>query len=71
MSPAMVIRPIWLAESVNHMAPSGPAAMSPGALPVGMGNSVMSPAMVIRPIWLAMDSVNHMALSGPAAMPAG
>src|SRR5437773_9409661 len=46
----VVIRPILLLRhSVNHMFPSGPAAIPIGPLlAVGMGNSVMTPAGVIR-----------------------
>jgi hypothetical protein len=34
MTPAIVIRPIWLTSfSVNHMLPSEPAAIPPGLLP--------------------------------------
>ena len=40
MTPAGVIRPIWLASSsVNQRLPSGPAVIQSGRLPaVGMGN---------------------------------
>ena len=71
ITPAVVIRPILLAAiSVNHSAPSGPAAMPAGSLSVvGIANSVMAPAVVIRPILLPLYSVNHSAPSGPAAMP--
>jgi hypothetical protein len=53
--PPVVIRPILLrAASVNHRAPSGPAAMLVGALfAVGTGNSVKVPPVVIRPTLLA------------------
>jgi hypothetical protein len=69
-----VIRPIWLPlDSVNHSAPSGPAAIpTEELLAVGTVNSlVTTPSGVIRPILLPENSVNHSAPSGPAAMPVG
>jgi hypothetical protein len=58
---------------VNHMFPSGPAAIPHGLRiersPVE--NSVMSPAVVIRPIFPASDSVNQSTPSGPFAIPVG
>ncbi len=73
MLPAVVMRPMTFAPkngSVNQRAPSGPAAISAGPLPGGVGteNSVMRPAVVIRPILLVRASVNHIAPSGPAAI---
>jgi hypothetical protein len=59
--PPVVIRPILLvAYSVNHKAPSEPAAMWCGPLfAVGVGYSVKLPPVVIRPILLVTYSVNH------------
>ena len=70
------MRPILLTpDSVNHIAPSGPATISPGALgPLGSkgsANSVMRPVVVMRPILLASVSANHSAPSGPSAIPEG
>src|SRR6185436_13422136 len=72
-TPAVDIRPIRLPVcSVNHIAPSGPAAMPYGPLfDLGSGYSVTTPSVVIRPIRLPMRSVNHRAPSGPAARPVG
>ena len=72
ITPAVVIRPIWLVASVNQRFPSGPAAIAPGpwALVVVWGaNSLITPVVVMRPILLP-DSVNQRAPSGPATMPA-
>jgi hypothetical protein len=69
-APETVTRPMLLANSVNHMAPSGPAAIPNGMAPnVGTGNSVMTPEVVIRPIWSPAPSVNHELPSGPAVIP--
>src|SRR6266540_2629654 len=77
------MRPILLgALSVNHRAPSGPAAMETGPhgpdleqsgydAGSGIGNSVMAPEVVMRPILLAYCSVNHRAPSGPSTIPPG
>jgi hypothetical protein len=77
--PAVVIRPI-ATKSVNHSAPSGPAVMLVGILPLanppllgvipgnGTGYSVTTPVVVIRPILLATPSVNHSAPSGPVVI---
>jgi hypothetical protein len=71
--PVVVIRPIVaLRISVNHRAPSGPAAIPPGStLGLAIGNSVTAPPVVIRPILLAPISVNHKAPSGPVAIDSG
>jgi len=73
--PAVVRRPILgglAAYSVNHSAPSGPAAISCGPLGlVGIGYSVIAPEVVIRPILWPFSSVNQSAPSGPTVMPAG
>ena len=60
-APGTEIRPMLLALcSVNHIAPSGPAAMPEGALlAVGMVNSVMTPAVVILPILLPSEDANQ------------
>ena len=76
MTPAVVIRPIWLAPlSVNQTLPSGPAAICAGLLlAVGIGNSVTTPLVVIRPILYVIAggkplfSVNQRLPSGPAAI---
>jgi hypothetical protein len=45
ITPAVVIRPMLLAFSVNQRLPSGPAAMLPDPLlGTGVANSVMTPA---------------------------
>ena len=69
-TPAVVIRPIWLALlSVNQRAPSGPDVMKLKVPPPVTGNSVTEPEVVIRPIWLTdPPSVNQRAPSGPAAI---
>jgi hypothetical protein len=66
-------RPILLPlDSVNHSAPSGPAATPLGALDaVGTAISEMTPAVVIRPMLLPNCSTNHSAPSGPAAIDSG
>jgi hypothetical protein len=63
IAPAVVIRPIlFVLDSVNQSAPSGPAVMSPAnASGVGIGYSVTLPSMPRRPIALPRDSVNHSA----------
>ena len=73
ITPAVVIRPILPAnDSVNHNAPSGPAAMCSGLLlGVGVSYSVTTPAVVIRPILDTLRSANHNAPSGPAVIPKG
>ena len=65
------IRPILFPTlSVNHMFPSGPAAMISGNPPtVGISNWEMMPAVVIRPILPLRPIVNQRAPSGPAPMP--
>src|SRR6266851_49342 len=70
-TPAGVMRPMLLpVVSANHKFPSGPSAMSPGALPVpGIGKSLDWPVMVMVPIRFAIGSVNHMLPSGPLMMP--
>lgn len=58
--------------SVNHTAPSGPAAIRHGPLLcVGIGNSVTVPDVVMRPILFATNSVNHSAPSRPATSRSG
>src|SRR5438067_1668014 len=75
MAPAVVIRPIRLADaavSVNQRAPSGPVVIPSGVLPgEGRGNSVMAPAVVIRPMWLAASSANQRLPSGPGVISCG
>src|ERR1700687_3074117 len=70
MAPAVVMRPIFIAEdSANQSAPSGPTTMlvTPAA-GVGTGNSAISPAVVNRPILFSAGSVNQRAPSGPAVI---
>lgn len=71
--PAVVMSPILEPYfSVNHTAPSGPAAIRHGPLLcVGIGNSVTVPDVVMRPILFATNSVNHSAPSRPATIPLG
>lgn len=71
--PSTVMRPMRSAAvSVNHRAPSGPAAMPNGPQPgVGRPNSSITPSVVIRPIRSARYSVNHSAPSGPGTMTVG
>ncbi len=57
-------------SSVNHMAPSGPAVMFPGAS-ARRWELVTTPVVVMRPIATAPVLVNHIAPSGPAAIPSG
>jgi hypothetical protein len=73
MTPAVVMRPILLAEfSVNQRAPSDPTAMPIGpAFAVGMLNSLRMPDVVIRPMRSPAHSVNQSAPSGPATMRLG
>jgi hypothetical protein len=74
ITPAVVMRPILLLKnSVNHSAPSGPAAMSKGLLLAveSVDDSLMTPAVVMRPILLPRISANHSAPSGPAVIPKG
>ena len=67
-----MIRPILPISSVNHILPSGPAAIPIGPLgAVGRGNSVMTPAVVMRPMAFASSSVNQRLPVGPIAMNAG
>ena len=55
-TPVGLIRPIfWPMNSVNHMFPSGPAAIVVGSVPVSPPNSVTTPAGVIRPILFAVE----------------
>ena len=55
-------------SSANQSAPSGPAVMCAGRLPVlGSTNSVKMPDVVTRPI--LEDSVNHRSPPGPLVMP--
>src|SRR5258705_11751502 len=70
MIPTGVMRPIALPlYSVNHILPSGPAAIHSGLLKgVDTVNNVLLPVGVIRPIRLFPVSVNQRLLSGPAAM---
>src|SRR5437660_1682272 len=64
-TPLGVIRPIlFTVYSVNQRLPSGPDAMSPDELPLGMRNSVTTPLGVSRPIVLALSSVNQRVPSG-------
>lgn len=71
--PSVVILPIRSAAvSVNHSAPSGPAAIPNGPhFAVGTVNSSTLPSRVIRPMRCARCSVNHKASSGPTAMIVG
>src|ERR1700687_2397382 len=72
MAPAVVMRPIFIAEdSANQSAPSGPTTMlvTPAA-GVGTGNPVSDPEVVIRPIrGYGPSSGNQSALSEPVARP--
>lgn len=71
--PSVVRRPMRsTAVSVNHSAPSGPAAIPKGPhRAVGSANPVMWPAVVILPIRCARYWVNHSAPSGPVVMTVG
>src|SRR5262249_13998859 len=71
--PAVVICPMLLLKtSVNHSAPSGPAAMERGWLAALVTlNSVIVPLVEIRPICPLTNSANQSAQSGPATMPIG
>src|SRR5205823_12043594 len=68
--PLVVRRPIlFTADSVNHIAPSGPAVMPKDwLLAVGIGNSVIVPPCVMRAILFASTSTNQTLPSGPAVM---
>jgi hypothetical protein len=65
------MRPILLPLfSVNHIAPSGPPVMAPGAArTVGIENLRSALRIVMRSIVLVISSLNYIAPSGPAAMP--
>ena len=68
------IRPIEsFPKLVNHIAPSGPAAIPSGELMPVPVKLVTVPPVVIRPIELFSKSalVNHSAPSGPAAIAIG
>ncbi len=72
--PPVVILAILLAEfSVNHMFPSGPAAMPYGIEPAVTGRkSVTAPVVgLMRPMRLFEICVYQRFPSGPAAMPFG
>src|SRR6185312_17119918 len=71
-APDTVIRPMRLGNgSVNHSAPSGPAAMLAGSVPgAGNGNSVITPAVVILSIAPLPASANQRFPSGPLQIPA-
>src|SRR5215813_694015 len=72
ITPPVVIRPILLALSVNHRAPSGPSVIPEGSPDaVGTGYSVNTPEVVTRPILLPTSSVNHNAPSGPDTIVVG
>src|SRR5262245_35414974 len=77
VAPAVVMRPSFTPSgrlSMNHTAPSGPAAMavSVPAEEDGSGNWVITPAVVMRPIALVLAfSKNHKAPSGPGVMAPG
>src|SRR5437773_2256971 len=60
--------PVSLA-SINHSAPSGPAAISPGTVLPGAGraNRLTPPSGVIRP--MLGPPASQSAPSGPAAIP--
>src|SRR5215475_5308057 len=59
-------------SSVNHMLPSGPAAMPAGAdREVGTVYSVIWPAVVMLATLPLCSSVNQRLPSGPAAMTMG
>src|SRR6267143_1645133 len=67
-----LILPTFVAFSVNHMLPSGPAVIASGTLRlVGIGNSVITPAVVILPTLFPADSANHRLPSGSAVIPIG
>jgi hypothetical protein len=58
--------------NVNQRAPSGPAVMAEGNMPVsGKTNSVIRPSVVMRPMRSVLVSVNQSAASGPTVMPNG
>ena len=68
-TPAVVIRPIEFELcSVNHSAPSAPAAIE---IPLAPGNSVATPAVVILPILSDPPAQYQRFPSGPAVMPPG
>ena len=65
-----VMRPIELLPVlVNHIAPSGPAAMPYGSLMVASKYEVNTPFVVIRPIEPSAGSVTHRGAVGPGVMP--
>src|SRR5579862_4251515 len=70
--PETVIRPIsfgpLLLLTVNHKAPSGPAAIAV-AYPAVSGKVVTDPDVVMRPMALPPWERNHSAWSGPAVIP--
>ena len=71
-TPAVVMRPIAAVapDSVNHSAPSEPAAIPRGAAPAVSGaNSITTPAGVMRPMRFWLVSANQRLPSGPAAIP--
>src|SRR5205823_3889108 len=73
-TPLGVIRPIlFTVYSVNQRLPSGPDAMSPDELPLGMRNSVTTPLGVMRPILFGplLSSANQTLPSGPAVISLG
>src|SRR5580658_2548303 len=60
------MRPIICALSLNHSAPSGPAMIDVGMLPLGgPGKSVTTPEVVTRAMW-PLSSRNQRLPSGPA-----
>src|ERR1700730_15922726 len=77
ITPEVEMRPILLPVfSVNHRAPSEPAAMVCGwLLGVGMRYSAGGPPPGLlglkKPTWLVPGSTNQMLLSGPAVRPWG
>src|SRR6267378_1775171 len=67
-----LILPTFVAFSVNHMLPSGPAVIASGTLRlVGVEYSVITPAEVILPTLFPVTSVNHKLPSGPAVIRIG
>src|SRR5437763_235312 len=68
----VVMRPIALRPSVNHIALSGPVVMALAPYGPLLGKRVILPPVVMRPIALLSKlMVNHSAPSGPDVIPNG